>query len=98
MCANSDSVPCDQGVAKQPLLVRLIFHPDSQPSRDLAKHIHRKLNDDVIVPGLSGPTLFCPMSNGARPPEEYPLDLAERNFIVPLADDRLNVDEEWSRF
>jgi hypothetical protein len=36
---------------KQPLLVHLIFHPQSESARDLARYIYQQLNGDIIVPG-----------------------------------------------
>jgi hypothetical protein len=83
---------------KLPLLVHLVFHPGSESALALARHIHRQLNDDVVVPGLRVPTVFCPISDGRRPPAGDRLDLAEHSAVVPLADDRLSIDEEWCRF
>jgi hypothetical protein len=83
---------------KQPLLVHIIFHPESTAARDLARHIHIQLNGDLIVPGLRVPTVFSPAGEGNRPPTAYRLDFAERNFVVVLADDRLSIDDAWCRF
>lgn len=80
---------------KLPLLVHLIFHPESGSSRELARRIHRQWNDDVIVPGLRVPTIFCPLPDGDSPPKTHDLDLAAHSFVVPLADDRLSIDEAW---
>ena len=44
---------------KPPLLVHLVFHPESNLARELAKNIHLALNDDPIVQGLRIPTVFC---------------------------------------
>ena len=85
-------------MAKQPLLVQLVFHPGSAAALELARHIHRQLNDDPMVPGLRVPTIFCPASAGGLPPSEYRLNFAERNFIVLLADDRFSIADEWCRF
>src|SRR5688572_21026214 len=84
--------------SKSPLLVWLIFHPKSDDARELAREIHRQLNDDVVVPGLRIPTAFCPVGENDLPPHSLRLDFAERNFIVPLADDVLNNDTNWCRF
>jgi hypothetical protein len=84
--------------AKEPVFVRLIFHPASPASRDLARDIHRQLNDDIVIPGLRIPTVFCPVTDRGQPPAQYRLDPAERNFVFPLVDDCLAVDEEWGRF
>ena len=88
----------DQKATRLPLLVQFIFHPKSTACRDLARHLHRQLNDDIVVPGLRIPTVFCPVIDGERPPVEYRLDLAQRTFVVPLADDQLVIDAEWCRF
>lgn len=83
---------------KQPLLVHLLFHPDSSAARKLAQYIHRQLNDDVVVPGLRIPTIFCPLGDNNQPPANHRMDIAAHNFIVPLANDELCVDDDWSRF
>jgi hypothetical protein len=82
----------------QPILVHLIFHPQSSSARELARHIHRQLNDDVVVPGLRVPTMFCPVGEGGHPPEALHLDAAALSFVVALADDDLAVDDDWCRF
>lgn len=84
--------------AKSPLLVWLIFHPQSDSARSLAREIHRQLNDDVVVPGLRIPTAFCPVGNSDQPPPRLRLDFAERNLVVPLADEYLAADEAWCSF
>jgi hypothetical protein len=83
---------------KQPLLVQFLFHPQSKSARALAQHVHRQLNDDVVVPGLRIPTVFCPVSDRGQPPPAHRLDIAERSFVVPLADDKLAIDVAWRRF
>jgi hypothetical protein len=83
---------------KQPLLVHLVFHPLSDAARELARHIHRQLNDDAVVPGLCVPTVFCPYDSARRPAEALRLDLAAGSFVVPLADDLLNLDDDWCKF
>jgi SLOG cluster2/TIR domain len=83
---------------RQPLLVHLLFHPDSGSSRELACHVHRQLNGDLIMPGLRIPTVFCPTGDDNCPPASLRLEFAERNFLVVLADDRLSIDEAWCRF
>jgi hypothetical protein len=81
-----------------PLLVHLLFHPDSQPALALAQHIHRQLNDDVVVPGLRVPTVFLPLDEGNRPARPLRLDIAQRSFVVPLADDFLCINDDWCAF
>ena len=83
---------------KQPLLVHLVFHPESASARELAQHIHRQLNSDLIVPGLRVPTVFCPTGADGAPPPRLRFDFAERNFVVVLADDRLSIDKAWCAF
>jgi SLOG cluster2/TIR domain len=83
---------------KRPLLVHFVFHPESASARELARHVHRQLNGDLIVPGLRVPTAFCPNVQGHKPPGKVRFDFAERNFVVALADDRLSIDDEWCRF
>ena len=79
----------------QPLLVHLVFHPESAEARELARHIHRQLNSDLIVPGLRVPTVFCLTRDGGAPSAQLRFDFAERNFVVVLADDALSIDEAW---
>jgi hypothetical protein len=82
----------------QPILVHLVFHPQSAPARELARYIHRQLNDDVVVPGLRVPTIFCPLGEGNSPPDALRLGSAEHSFVVVLADDELAADDDWCRF
>jgi hypothetical protein len=72
-------------MSKTPLLVHLIFHPASDNAHNLALTIHKALNADPALPGLRLSTVFCP-TDGVLPPADYPLDEAERNFVVVLAD------------
>jgi hypothetical protein len=83
---------------KQPLLVHMIFHPDSGAARQLARYIHDQLNGDALVPGLRIPTVFCPVGDGGSPPPEYRHGFAERDFVVILADDHLTIDPAWCGF
>ena len=80
---------------KEPLLVQVVFHPGSVEAREMARHIHRQLNSDLIVPGLRMPTVFCPTRDGGAPCARLRFDFAERNFVVLLADDRLSIDNAW---
>lgn len=85
---------------KMPLLVHLVFHPDSKDARKLAVEIHKSLNHDAIVPGLDIPTAFVNCSE-ASPPASQELDRAERSFVVVLADDELvagNNAAAWQTF
>lgn len=87
---------------KPPLLVHIIFHPDSDAARELARALHQALNADSAVPGLRVPTLFCP-TDGISPPLGYDLEGAERSLVVVLADehavDRDSAQErKWSTF
>lgn len=82
----------------QPLLIHLLFHPQSNSARGLAQHIHRQLNDDVVVPGLRVPTVFCPISGDTQPPTSHRLDISNHSFVVLLADDDLVVDDHWCQF
>ena len=82
----------------QPLLVHFLFHPDSEASRKLARHIHTELNGDLIVPGLRVPTIFYPLGERGSPFEKQRLELAERNLVVVLADDHMAADDAWRTF
>ena len=83
---------------KLSLAVHFLFHPKSDGALELARHVHQQLNDDAIVPGLSVPTVFTPYTSKGRPPAIQRLDIAEHSFVVPLADNTLLLDPDWSRF
>ena len=83
---------------KPPLLVHLVFHPESDSARELAKHIHIALNDDPNVPGLRIPTIFCSEDGSNMPPEDQGLERALRSFVIPLAETDMNVDDEWCSY
>ncbi|MEJ1379019.1 MAG: TIR domain-containing protein [Candidatus Sedimenticola sp. (ex Thyasira tokunagai)] len=72
-------------MAKQPLIVHIVFHPESTKASQLARVIHQSLNADPALPGLRIPTRFCP-TDGISPPSDYELNEAERNLFVVLAD------------
>lgn len=83
-------------MTKPPLLAHIVFHPESEDARDLARTIHKALNADPVVPGLRVPTVFCP-TDGAMPPVTYALDEAERSFVVVLADYHVVADRDSRR-
>lgn len=91
---------------KPPLLVHLIFHPESKSARELATAIHRALNDDPALPGLRVPTRFACEDRSGFPPTFLDLDEAERSVVVVLADDKMVIEPAivpvgrmlWSEF
>lgn len=83
---------------KQPLLVHLVFHPESSSALELAKQIHNALNVDPIIHGLRIPTVFCNQNDALLPPGDQQLDQAQRSFIIPLADTDMNISEPWCEF
>ncbi|MEX8517767.1 MAG: hypothetical protein AB3X44_04495 [Leptothrix sp. (in: b-proteobacteria)] len=85
-------------MSTQPLLVHLVFHPESEAARELARQVHAQLNGDAMVPGLRVPTVFCPSDADLRPPPALALGQASREVVVVLADDALTIDEDWCRF
>ena len=70
-----------------PLLVQLVFHPESPSARDLALRLHHALNEDPAVPGMRIPTVLTPATE--HPPSSLIEPEAERVFVVVLADDEL---------
>lgn len=70
-----------------PLLVQIVFHPESPLARGFAEGLHHALNDDPAVPGMRIPTVFTP--SGSGPPSTLVDPEAERVFVVVLADDKL---------
>ena len=83
---------------KPPLLVHLVFHPESVTAREIASLIHIALNDDPIVQGLRIPTVFCKEDGSNLPPADQQLDQAQHSFVVPLADTDMNLSEDWCEF
>jgi SLOG cluster2/TIR domain len=81
-------------MSRTPLLVHLLFHPESSPARDLALHLFRALNDDPAVPGLRLPTVFAAEDGTGFPPVQHDLDEAERSVVVVLADDNMVVEPD----
>ena len=79
---------------KIPLLLHIIFHPNSKASRNTALEIHKVLNQDSEVPGLRIPTRFTPEPRDGDlllPPTNSDFfNEADRVFIVALVDDYLN--------
>ena len=72
-------------MSKPPLQLLLVFHPRSDPARELARDVHRALNENADVPGLRVPTCFCPQ-DGDVPPKMPDVREAELSFVVVLAD------------
>ena len=85
-------------MSQLPLLVAIVFHPESPSMRALALQLHRALNDDPVVPGLRIPTQFCAEDGTGKPPAALDLDQAERSFVVLLIDNCLYTDDDWCRF
>ena len=83
---------------KIPLLLHIIFHPNSKASRNTALEIHKVLNQDSEVPGLRIPTRFTPEPRDGDlllPPTNSDFfNEADRVFIVVLVDDYLNEEYE----
>lgn len=80
--------------SKQPILVHIVFHPLSDLSRKLAEHVHGQLNGNPLAPGLRVPTVFSAFTaeGHLRP---LRLGQAEKDFVVLLADAKMNIDERW---
>jgi hypothetical protein len=76
-----------------PLVVHLIFHPASEGARNLALMLHRALNADSALPGLTVPTVLLTEDGSNLPPIEHDLDQAENSVAVVLVDDEMVVEE-----
>jgi len=81
-----------------PLLVHVIFHPRAQSARALAEAIHGELNSDPLVPGLRIPTSCCSERDDAAPPPALQLDQAQRSFVAVLAEEEINIADDWCGF
>src|SRR6185436_4767522 len=77
---------------RPPLLVHLVFHPESAETRALASHIHRALNDDPAVPALRVPTVIAVEDGRGLPPHRHDLDEAEHSGVIVLADDHMLIE------
>ncbi|MBN2444759.1 MAG: TIR domain-containing protein [Spirochaetales bacterium] len=78
-----------------PLLVTIVFHPQSNKARETALYIHSILNDDPAVPGLRIPTRFVPEDGTDLPPSRFsPFDEGEKVFVIVLADKKLKAGYE----
>jgi hypothetical protein len=86
------------GERRPQLLVHLVFHPDSESARELARQVHLALNADPNVPGLRIPTVFCAEDGSGAPPADQQLDRALRSFVAPLADADVDADDAWCGF
>jgi hypothetical protein len=76
-----------------PLLVHLMFHPASQEARSVALTVHRALNSDSALPGLSVPTMLLAEDSTKLPPIKHDLDQAESSVAIVLADDEMVIEE-----
>lgn len=76
-----------------PLLVHLVFHPDSVHARELAVLLHRSFNSDPLLPGLRVPTVMLSEDGSGLPPEIHNLDEAQHSIVIVLADDFMLVGE-----
>jgi hypothetical protein len=76
-----------------PLVVHLIFHPVSEGARNLALTLHRALNADSALPGLTVPTVLLSEDGSNLPPIKHDLDQSENSVAVVLVDDEMVVEE-----
>lgn len=83
---------------RPPLLLHLVFHPESNSARQLARKIHLALNTDPVLPGLRIPTILCAEDGKGKPPRNQKLDRAMWSFVVPLADENMDAEESWCKF
>ncbi len=76
-----------------PFLIHLVFHPASKAARDQALALHRALNADSALPGLTVPTVLLAEDGSGFPPLQHDLDQAEHSAVVVLIDDWMVVEE-----
>jgi hypothetical protein len=70
-----------------PLLVHLVFHPESAQARELAVELHRALNSDPLLPGLRVPTVMLCEDGSGLPPAIHDLGEGQHSIVIVLADD-----------
>jgi hypothetical protein len=83
----------------RPLQLLIVFHPDSEETREIARAVHLALNEDPTVPGLRIPTRFVMEEEDGEfkflpPIGTELLEEAEHTFVMVLADDKLNAGHE----
>lgn len=76
-----------------PLLVHLVFHPDSEQARELAVGLHRSFNSDPLLPGLRVPTVMLREDGSCLPPEIHDLDEGQHSIVIVLVDDFMLIGE-----
>lgn len=93
ICQNEEQNDLQQNRRMQPppLLVHLVFHPDSEQARNLAGALHRSLNSDPLLPGLRVPTVMLSEDGSGLPPVSHDLDEAQHSVVVVLADNHMLV-------
>lgn len=74
-----------------PLLLHLVFHPNSAQARELAASLHRALHSDPLLPGLRVPTVMLREEASRLPPAVHDLDEAQHSVVIVLADDHMLV-------
>jgi hypothetical protein len=72
---------------RTPLLIHLIFHPQSFEARTFSTAVHRALNSDPLLPGLRVPTVMLGEDGTNFPPTRYDLNEAEHSIAVVFSDD-----------
>jgi len=72
-----------------PLLVQVLFHPESQVASDLALGLHRRLTGSAGSPGLRIPVSFSASPGGGLPPVAVDLEGASHTLVVALIDGRM---------
>jgi hypothetical protein len=60
----------------------------------LALTLHRALNNDSALPGLTVPTRILVEDGTKLPPPDHSLDEAEHSVVIVLADDKMVVEED----
>lgn len=82
----------------RPLVVYVVWHPDSEPARALADLLFTSLCTDSDYParrGLGIPVGFRTSSSPEETPSPIPRDAAERIAVVVLVDAHMLVDSNW---
>ena len=77
------------------LVVHLLYHPDSDTARDIARALDWELFVDPALPGLKIPTVFTPERSTATPID---LGRAQNTVVVALLDACFAADPAWRRF
>lgn len=92
-------------MAKLPLSITILFHPDSEDARELARSLYKYFTDDASGRlDLRIPITYVPDCGDGMPPKNIDLDQAQHSVVVVLVNHRMarrvknGTGEAWGNF